>query len=78
MSIVDILMVRCAVVGYIRLNSVLAICCGLLAKWLRVRVRVRVTLGQGPGKALAVLFLLLLLFFSGLVSVVNNLSSLVS
>ena len=26
-------------VKYIRPNSVLVICCGLLAKWLRVRVR---------------------------------------
>ena len=37
----NISIVRCAVIGYIRPNSVLVICCGLLAKWLRVRVRVR-------------------------------------
>ena len=38
--------VHCAVVGYNRLNSMLVICCGLLAKclrvWVRVMVRVRV------------------------------------
>ena len=37
----NIFIARCAVVGYIRPNSVLVVCCGLLAKWLRVRVRIR-------------------------------------
>jgi len=38
---VNIFIVRCAVLGYIRLKSALVVCCGLLAKWLRVWVRVR-------------------------------------
>ena len=53
-------------IKYIRPNSVLVVCCGLLAKWLRVRVRVRAWLG--PGNALAVFFI----FSSGLISVVNT------
>ena len=47
----------------IRPNSVLAIRCGLLAKWLRVS---RLGLGLGPGNAQAVLF-----FCCGIISVVN-------
>ena len=35
----NIFVLCCAVVGYIRPNSVLVVCCGLLAKLLRVRVR---------------------------------------
>ena len=38
----NMFIVRCAVIGYIRPNSMLVVCCGLLAKWVRVRVRVRV------------------------------------
>ena len=61
-SVVDIFIVRCAVLGYIRPKSALVVCCGLLAKWLRVWVRVRVrVLGQGPGNALAVHFFSLVL-----------------
>ena len=36
--------------------SALVVCCGLLAKWLRVRVRVRAAVRLGPGNALAELF----------------------
>ena len=42
MSVLGIFIVCCAVVGYIRPNSVLVVCYGLLARWLRVRVRVRI------------------------------------
>ena len=68
MNIFIVRCAQCAVLGYIRPKSALAVCCGLLAKWLwvgaKVRVRVRLGLelglglGQGPGNALAVLFFL--------------------
>ena len=48
-------------IKYIRSNSVLAVHCGLLAKWLRVRVRAR------ECTSCCVLFV----FFSGIISVVN-------
>ena len=35
------IVVHCAVVGYIRPKSALVICCGLLAKWLRVMAGAR-------------------------------------
>ena len=54
---------------WLNANSVLVICCGLLAKWLRVRVRVRVR--AGPGIVLDVL-LFLPLFSSIAISVVNT------
>ena len=54
--------VRCAVSGYIRPNSMLVVCCGLLAKWLRVWVRVRVRVrAERTGNSLAVLFFSLVL-----------------
>ena len=53
----NIFIVRCAVVGYIRPNSVLVVCCGLLAKWLRV-----IGLGQGQGNALTVLLFFFVLW----------------
>ena len=52
-------------IKYIRPDSVLAVCCDLLSKWLRVRVRVRVSLGQGMHCVFFVFF------FSGNISVVN-------
>ena len=50
-----------------RPHSVLVICCGLLAKWLRVRVRVRVRIRAGARKCTRCPF-----FSSGLISVVNT------
>ena len=49
LSLVNIFIVHCVVVGYLRPNSVLVVCC-LLAKWLRVRVRVRVRVRAGASK----------------------------
>ena len=62
--------VRCAVSGYIRPNSMLVVCCGLLAKWLRVwvRVRVRVRVRAGARECTNCTF-----FPSGLISVVISL-----
>ena len=65
----NIFVVHCAVVGYIRPNSVLVICCGLLAKWLRVRVRVR----AGARECTSCPFF----FPSGLTSVVDFVGSIV-
>ena len=65
----DIFIVSCAVLGYIRPKSVLVVCCGLLAKWLRVwvwvRVRVRVRAGARECTTCSFLYL------SGLISVVT-------
>ena len=41
----NIFVVCCVVIGNIRLNSALVVCCGLLAKWLRIWVRIRVRAG---------------------------------
>ena len=47
----------------LRLDSVLVVCCGLLAKWLRVRFKNNLWLGMGPGNVLAVLFFFFLLVY---------------
>ena len=66
----NIFIVCCGVIGYIRPNSVLVVCCGLLAKWFRVRVRVRVRfrVRAGAREWTSCPFF----FSSGLISVVNT------
>ena len=59
--------VCCAAVWCIRLKSVLVVCCGLLAKWLRVRVRSRVRIRAGARECTSCPF-----FSSGLIRVANT------
>ena len=60
----NIFIVGCAVVGYIKTEHCeLVVCCGLLAKWLRVRVKVRVKAGARE----CTKYLFFFFFFSPLV-----------